>query len=559
MLIHKIDVQDDYMSPIYEAEQYLIDTCKEYSIDYDTCTPNILPIVTEGVFSAFVNVVKTIFQKVIALLVKIWKAIVGFLKSIVTKAMDYFKKLLGFKVSREHKVKMAVITKPGVLEEKTVNSTQDVVNEYKKANQNFNNEILKLEQQNIGHTKRLEQTVVRDVSKEGFDLTGLLEKVVYNDKTELDDIKNVKRSGLDTRYIEKTYGKTVAGADPDDEANLQGDSHITHHANANMSALDNNMMQQVLEAKDVCAAYNAFKSNSMAKLREYSRQYMENQHSTFTLHFEHCKNIIIFANNLIDEGWSDDEINRYLGCSYFPSFDDITDKAKKESAIRKWLHLRINWNNGIIKVLQKMVSENAHFLGLTTKQAEFLAMSADEGDVSYIKMAIEKKRSSIMKNDGTIINGKPIGLGSICISYRIAEDGRDSDNQNAASHGWYYDIMDLAHNDSAITYMSKYDITIVAHGGWYYSSRDDEIHDHKRWCIEFLPFPDGGNPTKLKIGKYRYYQTDIVEYLEHLIQKGYKRINIVSCNPEHVRLPKEMILNKRVLIRMNNNNGLITM
>ena len=533
MLIHKIEISDTVLS----CEQVLIDTCKEYNINYETCELYQYAILNESIVSNIVDIIKAIFRKVIAILVKAFKFIVNILKTAIQKASEIFKKLFNIKTKSDVKVKVGIISKPGTTEEKTFTNPQDIVKAFKQSHQNFNNEITKLERETLGFTKRMENQVSREVAKEDY-IEGLLEKVIYN--------KGLTSSGNNNFYKKLgVYDKNTDEKTFDEDGNTQGNDRASHQQINTFDFLNTKEMELVLESKNLCKSFEVFKSNSITRLIDHASEVYNNKDiKDYDAHKKAMNDVMKTAGSLYHKyKIKYEDLGRYLSCKYFPSFDNL-NKTEKESAIREWLKLRINWNNGMIGLLRVMIIKNQQLLSISNQSMEAILKDLDKGDIGGIRWAL-MNNTDIVSSDMRIIDGRSIGLGVICIANEMVDDELSSSDafKSNANAGAYISLFDFEHNDKAITYMSKYDLTIVAHGG------DDE--ENKKWYIQKTCAPDKSYP-----GEYYHKYTDVVEYLRYVVKKGFKRINIVSCNPGHYKLPEDLVLSKKVIIRMSMTNTL---
>jgi uncharacterized coiled-coil protein SlyX len=274
------------------------------------------------------------------------------------------------------------------------------------------------------------------------------------------------------------------------------------------------------------------------------------------------------------------DINQYVAGQFFPDVSDCNSAEEAESRIRKWLKLRINWNNNIIKTLQNMITTNQKLLGLTTEEVVALTKDLSEGNIDSTKAIIEKNKDTIISEDHTLIDGKKIGLGCIIISDAIADDSLKNDEKssdpkeihNRISHrGWYYEVSNFWLTDTPITYMTKYDCTIVGHGGSmgdevFQTDKDEKVIKDKNgdpiiesggWIVEKVKTPKGHYcETVYKDGKTEYIRMN--DLIRELILEGFKRINVVSCNPGGFKLPPSIQNSKKVLVRMSLTSTLIS-
>lgn len=578
MLIHKMSVVEEFDAPLIAAEAYLMDTCKEYNIDYVTCECGSLPV-TEGIISGFVNIVKTIFQKAIQLLVKLWKAVVGIVKAVIKKAVEFFKRLLGIKTQTKVDIKVPIISKPGKAEIKEVKSGNDSVSIFKQAFGAISQEINNLERINIGLMKRFESNTTNHVKEHYMPTsfaynTDVEEGVAIGKATkgEFDKRSEKTKAGAEFRKIEQgaiddmIHNYEELGVPTEVVAKIkkaytnitfQGDSRISHAQIGNINAIDMKKAQALVESQNICAMYEELKDASLQNVFNRVKEIASNPkwfEETMGLQIgvmglsgvaELCNQIM--QNN----GCTEHDVEQYLKGSWFPDFENITDNAKKEAAINKWVHLRINWNKGIIRILELMIRNNQKLLGLTTEEVEILSNELKEGKLDGVRDKLEANKDKIISKDHKLIDGRKLGLGCICISDAIAKDSLDEDSADHMHKGWYYEVANFWSSDTAVTYMTKYDVTIVGHG------ESDTSEDEKgEWVVEKIATPSGHycKPREF-MGQDFILMNDLVD---QLIKEGFKRINIVSCNPGAHHLPKHVVDNKRVLVRMNLTSTLIS-
>ena len=100
-------------------------------------------------------------------------------------------------------------------------------------------------------------------------------------------------------------------------------------------------------------------------------------------------------------------------------------------------------------------------------------------------------------------------------------------------------------NDTAISYLTKYDVTILSHGQSMTGSNGD-----KHWVIEAVKTPNGITPRSVgTMGNAK--AIDMFDLLDQLVKEGYKKINVVSCNPGGVKLPERFVTNHKITIHMS--------
>lgn len=585
MLVSNMEVYESWQAPIIDAEQYLMDTCKEYYIDYTTCECKERPV-TEGLVSGFVNLVKTIFQKAIAFLVKIWKAIVGFFKKIVTSVINFIKRVLGLNKDKPKKVKVQsyIISKPGTVENKTFTSKEDMCRKYKDSFNTFTTAINKHQKMNIELVKQQEKLSIKSV-KESMEFvnervgynTGVenlkFKNDLYNDiyhfKIDLsdpdidEDDKERAAEFMNNRYrMLNDFGK--------EDSNTQGNSYAEHISVANINFLKSKRMQEVLEAKDITEAYNIFCGDSIDDFFEFSavgkgkmteEQYKNGELTNLYIVCNKINSAIYDCLKMADamaemrgesresEFHIEEFKNRVQRCvdsridEWFPMFYDV-EPGMREQAIRAWLNLRINWNKGIIYTLTQMLKMNKDFLSITNAEMDAIIKDLENEDFDSTRKLLDSNMSRLLSPDHKILDARPIGLGMIIISDKMAEESFKDLSSDEKNNNWGWKVFaNNMHNvltsDDAITYLTKYDLTILSHG-------DSE---NGRWTIERIISPKGiyiGNTDMI----------DTVEYLRQCIKEGFKKINLLSCNPGHHKLPQDMLSSNKYFIRMSMNNTL---
>ena len=569
MLIHKLTIDDELDDQLVQTESYLINTCKEYNIEYSTCECKMIPV-TEGIVSGFINLVKTIFQKVIAFLVKIWKAIVEFVKTIIKKAIELFKRLFNIKTDKKFSIKSHIISKPGSITEVNFKSMSDVRSEFSKAIQEQNAEINKLSRMNIDATKRLEQSTIKQVTEqfvpaiEDVKINADYNKVEAESKSndprnkQYEDImlnkiapkiwneqvQRFKSMGYTDEFI--TELKKISDSHA---ISIQGDSAIAHYSLTTLSALDVNLAKTVVESENVCEMYEVLKADSYRKLKDYVKEAESKEEyikaAGLITNVEAIKQVLHACDGLLEYGVSESEIERYVGGSLYPSFDNYNDKAKKEAAIRKFLKVRIEWNTSLIATLRAMVTKNQQILGLTTQQVVELTKDLDSGNINSTKKVLDQHKDEIISKDKTLIDGRKLGLGTIIISDAIANDA-DNDESNDTMHkGFFISMGSFMSNDTAISYLTKYDVTILSHG-----ANMTDSNGETRWVIEAVKTPNGITPKSVgSMGNAKVI--DMFDLLDQLVKEGYKKINVVSCNPGGVKLPERFVANHKITIHMS--------
>ena len=600
MLVHQMDVFESCEAPLIDTEIYLRETCKEYYIDYNTCECKARPV-TEGLVSGFVNLIKTIFQKAIAFLVKIWKAIVDFVKSIFKKAVEFFKRLLGIKTNKKVAVKVGLImdpTKPPKIVK--TNSPQESQNLFKKAFQNINQLIQKTSRENISLTQRYESMTVSKI-REGYipqivDNTYIAtegefhNKETHSDDTDTSKHYEKKKDEQVTALLKGVFENPDISPEIKDRlkkmytaVSYQGGTLAEHMSVSNIEFIDMKKAKELVVAENLTEMMEDLVeisySNYVKKYMDLSKDEQFAKEGGYQTTLHEFQNFGKNMKELMDAGVSQDDLGKYLMGQYFPQRGDDENDQQYESKVRRWLKLRINWNDNIIKTLQNMIMTNQKLLGLTTEQALAITKDLQGGSLDSTKLTLEENKDKIISKDHTFIDGKKLGLGTICISDAIAEDSLKNNDQPATQQevearvghrGWYYEVANFWLSDTPITYLTKYDVTIVGHGDTlldeqYKTDSDGKIIKDKDgdpiivgggWIVEKVRTPKGHYcETVFSNAGIDYIRMH--DLVKQLVKEGYKRINIVSCNPGKHHLPPSVQNNKRVMVRMSLSSTLI--
>ena len=152
MLITRIEPD-----PIYGLESYLIETCKECDINYKTMKPlHKEEPATEGVLGSIWGVIKTIFRKLVALILGIWKAIVGVVKYIYGLAKKLFKAIFSSEKKVTFKVEIPQFTPSGIQTKQASNPAQ-LEQMFNMSSKKLNDEIATVSKNNVDFVKKWEK------------------------------------------------------------------------------------------------------------------------------------------------------------------------------------------------------------------------------------------------------------------------------------------------------------------------------------------------------------------------------------------------------------------
>ena len=547
-----------WQAPLLEAEYYIADTCQEYYIDCESFEILQSPV-EEGLLSSFVGFVKTLFQKVIAFLAKIWNYIVKAVKYVINKVATFFKKIFGTKDVKNVEIKSMVATSPGEFKETTFTSTGEMKATFQKAFTTFTQEINQHTQQQIGYMKKLEQRTMK-AAKESMGIVD--ENLIINRTRPTNDFYDRHRAGgiFGTRKPKADHGEMEVDAvftEPDE---------LTYIQNKNLGIID------IRDNYAVYAdTYNVFKRKVVTEIIDWCQNVL-NEIGTDPREriavSEYCEDIIQ-AYNKITRNFDTETALKYFEDSFFPDFDQIPDEEERKLAISNFINLRVNWSKTTVKCIEKMLQANRAFLGLTAEQAEEIVELAKYGDYDQVRQIFDQILDSCGRNE-QILDFRKFGMGVLCFSDDIFEDfkegleqgGHDLRHQrinfgtNHTTHaGFYKQITNVLHVDTLINYVTHYDLIILSHGyGGLYDPETGEAHPSyrdKRWVAERTPLPDGRYPGSDYNG-----MMDVNNYIRAAINMGFKRILVLNCNVYGFPIDPDIANNKKVVVRINSKSGI---
>ncbi len=569
MLIHNMEVCENYMTPIYNAESYLMETCNEYNINYDTfkCSPI---IVNEGLLSKIAEFIKGIFQKAIAVLVKIWKNLINFCKYIVNTIRNFINRFKN-KKSRPIKTKVSFITESFNITTKEVYNSDQLVAIYNKAMATISNRINKLSKENIDNVKLMEKEIKNTIVNTEASI--VLNKLHSGDRQEYSKFS----SGM-VYDSNDTDMKTVSDKIDDfmslnDGGVYPGDSFsYTMHKNE-LGLFKNSELKEILEADQskIIELYNAYISGKIDEIARSTKKLIDEMDDRY--------NFIQLARQteeMLMSDWihmkrdpylRDHEslCKRYLQNKYFPNFE-IYPENERPTYIKRWLKLKINYNNGIINTLNAMIFNNSKIFNLTNEDVQILTDAINNQNMPKAREFMKKNIGLMLKYNNEVIDGRQFGLGTICVGKTLVHD----DTYDRGYRGIFNVEVNVKFTDRIFMYLTRYDVTVITHGGYEevntsngYTTKKytqgmstdgfsfdknyiDEIGKPMDWICDPVITPDGKGPY-----------TSMFDMLRQLIKDGYKRINVTACNGGHLLLPDDIRKSKGVIIQMNADKGLI--
>lgn len=513
-------------SNISDAETYLRDICKEYNINYKTLEISPLEYVSEeSIFDKIKNFVKTIFQKAIQFLIKIWKFITGLLK----KAWEFFtnliKKIMGNKhdKNREIEVKTGfIMVESASIQEKKLKSKDEIRDEYKKSLEKLSNKIRKLSQENINFMRRMETGIGNKIVKESIDI--LEEKVVYNDKKYHYNIDKIDIANKDVKDWFEIENKM--------DAVVQGKSFIEHQGKFDLKLLSTKKLKAIKKANTLTEGYNMLVESNLRDLISTFNNDPEgfNAKSDESFGFT-IPSAMINSVVALQGKYEFSDIVKYIKNEFYPTFKGT--KTEIEEQLNRWINLKINYNKSLINCLTEMVKNNSAIFNISMQEANIIASDLSNEDFSSVKKLIKTNVNQFLTFNGLCLDLRKVGLGTVVISDNSIWDWTQAYTKWAKALFEGEGVSDLA-----IQYLSKYDVTVLSHGA---------VNSDGKWVMDPVRTPNGSGPYD-----------EMEEYLRKLISEGFKRINVVTCNPGGVKLSDDLVKNKKVLIQMSKKSTLIS-
>lgn len=556
MLITRIEPD-----PIYGLESYLIETCEEYDINYKTMKPmHKKEPATEGVLSSVWGVIKTIFKKLVALIVGIWKAIVGVVKYIYGLAKKLFKAIFTTEKKISFKVEIPQFTPTGIQTKQASNPAQ-LEQMFNISSKKLNDEIATVSKNNVEFVKKWEKIQIRAL-KESYDT--MLEDVAYNSPTyltlydkELDKLINNPKY-KDNEGIQKLRDplqKAIfigpaalqLGYDknPNVQISFQGNDATDHIMLQNLEFLNTKKLNIINESKNLVEDYEKLKNGAIDEIikkykdqdGEWIKKLSDNPQdellaAKFAVEYNGIlmKHVIPFSYEAMTGHYKMDpeDVKKFLANSYFP---DFSESEHPEREIHYWAKLKTEWNRATVEALKASVKMNYELYKLTCQEAKIVSGSIENEDFRSIRNILDRTISSYFKFNKLVLDCRPLGLGCVIFDKAFVESP-------TFDHKLLFDGMqNLKKNDILINYMTHYDVTIMGHGV-VLADRPGE------WFVEEeVVSPDG-----------KYRTNVIIDMVRYLIKTGFKRINIVCCNglgDYTVDMPPDIKNNRNVLVRFS--------
>lgn len=383
----------------------------------------------------------------------------------------------------------------------------------------------------------------------------------------------------DIRKAMSTKMKNMGMKDDEIERNLSDeDNYDTMSKSALGSSderfvenIDKEKLQAIIESKNIVEEYKLYLNLEIDKInkREFININNINKDNKKQLNSNTTgiDNIIKATyDTLIDMGIDKSRIKRYI----VDTFYEVSDDPK---VIKKLLQLRINYNNKIISLLQKMLRLNYKVLGISQEEANHYINNLNDKDSKVSNLNIKKVKQLVFKNRHKFvfkdkIDLRPLGFGVCFHTSR------------------YTGLEDFTTLERMLQLIMRYDVIIMGHGSNVdantvdkisnieqdrdritsnkiknqdinkdiinknYAQKYDKLHDEYKDTIKKAKYEWSVQPIRTDKGTF----SNMDELVRSLIKQGFKSIYILSCNPGHYELADDIKKTKGVRIHMGNNS-----
>ena len=212
-------------------------------------------------------------------------------------------------------------------------------------------------------------------------------------------------------------------------------------------------------------------------------------------------------------------------------FPSVTDEK-----LHRWIQFRYNGRKRMLDKLIHTIKYYYSYLHITEREAQDIIKQIKRDKFDTLRDVFKLAVLSLYSNSRCVWNGNRVGLGTVLFSLSV----KKSPVYNRDLQGWRDGLLDFTFNDSMFYYMTKYDITIVTHG-------DDLIVTKNDWHIL---------PVKSPYDGVTYHS--ISKLILGLIENAnVTRINVLSCNPNKVRVYPEIYKTKSTLVNIHEGNVII--
>lgn len=443
-------VIDTAVNNIKDTDLYLESICNEYGLNYedlDAEPSNKIEFVNEGILANVFRAIKNFFRKVIQFLVKIWKKLVEFVKGVINWVVSKVKKLFGKDEKKAEKVELYAkfcMEATSVEGLNKYDGLDDLKKAFKASIDKISKEINIQSKKNIDFMKKYEKFVINQTKV--TESTILLERVIYNDQPT--DLSDKELTDISRKFINTKYNS--------DESVFFGGDMVSTMNMENIDTMNIHGLQALKQAgSNIFELYECFKNDTLDKVLETWNKIYDKSNDP-VLGSKAGSNLamkkLIHAVYEMNSAGFDTKLIYQLNSEIYPKFD-------KEEDLRRWVNLKINFNQGLIACLKDMILINYKMFDISSFEAFKIANDIGSNKLDGLRNLFKDNFEKFVDRNNRWIDLRSIGLGILCFSESVMFG--DSDHINFFD---MYKRTDMS--DRLLTISYKYDIAIESHGGY---------------------------------------------------------------------------------------------
>jgi len=266
-----------------------------------------------------------------------------------------------------------------------------------------------------------------------------------------DVITSMKNQGMSEKDIDLTVNST----DEDEKYSLQSKGVLSANDNVFPERFEKEKIELIKKSENIVEEYKNYINFEFDKI-------IKGNSNEDRIGPEGA--IINIFSELTDNekgNLPEEKVKRFL----LESFFEISEDPKQ---IKKLLQLRINYNNKIITLLQKMLRTNYQILGISSEEAESLTKGLSHSDSKISGSNIKMIKELIIKNEKKfkprpdMVDLRSLGFG---VAFITNEDLRDVERYGKI--------------DRLIHLLMRYDCVVLGHGSDHSSEWTDKVVQHQ--------------------------------------------------------------------------------
>ena len=316
----------------------------------------------------------------------------------------------------------------------------------------------------------------------------------------------------------------------DRSTTLQTDCIANQIAMSDMNFYDTRLLRSL---KDGTATYKFFKDTTITRFVDKYYRLFENKEwnaKAQSLEGHALSGAMLDLYDFYKEHNTDEDTTiDNLGQVMFPKFTNDSD-------IHRWAALKYNSRISMLRTLSESIINYRDVYGIPYQHALSIKQDIKNDRFTELRRLFTKIAPSLYSNKLSYWNGLRVGLGCVLFSLSVKNDSSRTRNLR----GWRDGLLDFSFNDSMFTYITKYDFTVISHG-------DDLMYIKNDYHIQ---------PVKLYTDLKTYHSvSELILAIEKM--SWVKRINILACNPNELRVYPELYKDKTHLINIHQGNVFI--